>query len=127
MARHKTAAEFIREQAASSNGRVKQDGKASAKQSTPVKGAGELVTRKLSKAKARPVKCLVRGFIALGKLTLMAGKGGDGKSSTTLDLIACVSMGRAAFGLEYAPLPPSDALLISCEDDVEDTIVPRLE
>src|SRR5262249_50064535 len=47
-------------------------------------------------------------------------------SVLSLDLAACLSRGRAALGLDYKPLPPSEVLLISCEDDFSDTIAPRL-
>src|SRR5262245_46159271 len=51
---------------------------------------GELVCRRLSEVKAKPVSWLVPGLVPLGKLTMIAGDGGHGKSSTTLDLIACL-------------------------------------
>lgn len=87
---------------------------------------GRLVTSRLSDVQVRPVKWLVPDLIPRGKLTMIAGDGGHGKSSTTLDLIACVSTGRPAFGLEYDAPGPAQCLLISCEDDLADTVVPRL-
>ena len=66
--------------------------------------------------------------IALGKLTLLAGDPGLGKSYLTLDLAARVSSGR--------PLPGEVArhgkaarkvVLLSAEDDPADTIRPRLD
>jgi RecA-family ATPase len=69
---------------------------------------------------------LVPGIIPLGKLVMLAGDGGHGKSAMTLDLAACLTTGRPCLGLTYAPLPPAEVLLISCEDDLADTIVPRL-
>jgi hypothetical protein len=73
-----------------------------------------------------PVRWLVPGYLPLGKLNLLAGDGGHGKSTLTLDVAACLTTGRPCFGLTYEPLPPSDVLLISCEDDFADTVVPRL-
>jgi hypothetical protein len=57
---------------------------------------------------------------------MLAGDGGHAKSAMTLDLAACLTMGRPCLGLTYEPLPPAEVLLISCEDDLADTIVPRL-
>ena len=85
-----------------------------------------LKTTRLSDVKARPVRWLVPDLIPLGKLTMIAGDGGHGKSSTTLDLAAALTKGRAAFGLKYDAPPPCEVLLISCEDDLADTVVPRL-
>lgn len=63
--------------------------------------------------------------IPLGKLTLFAGNPGLGKSLLTLDLASRVSRGFSwPDGAE--PFPPSDVVLISAEDSVDDTIVPRL-
>jgi putative DNA primase/helicase len=85
-----------------------------------------LVTTRLSTLRAKPVKWLVHKRIPLGKLVLLAGDGGNGKTVWTLALAADGSRGRAALGLKYDPPGPFDTLLISCEDDFEDTVVPRL-
>ncbi len=39
---------------------------------------------------------------------------------------ACITRGLPCFGLEYDAGDPADVLLISCEDDYGDTVVPRL-
>jgi hypothetical protein len=85
-----------------------------------------LVTTCLATIQAVPVRWLVPGYLPLGKLVLLAGDGGHGKSTLTLDLAACLTTGRSCFGLPYEPLAPGDVLLISCEDDYGDTVVPRL-
>jgi hypothetical protein len=85
-----------------------------------------LVTTCLADVKPRPVEWLVPGLIPLGKLTMLAGDGGHGKSSITLDLAACISTGRPCFGLNYQAHKPAEVLLFSCEDDLADTVVPRL-
>jgi hypothetical protein len=87
---------------------------------------GGLATTCLAGMSPQPVKWLVPEILPRGKLALVAGDGGWGKSVLTLALSAAVSNGRAAFGLAYDPPPPSDVLLISCEDDFNDTVVPRL-
>jgi hypothetical protein len=73
----------------------------------------------------RPVDWLVPDLLPAGKLVLMAGEGGLGKSTLTLDLAARLSRGEPAFGLDYPPVQ-GRALMASCEDDREDTVVPRL-
>jgi hypothetical protein len=64
--------------------------------------------------------------VPLGKLVMLAGDGGHGKSTITYGIAADVSRGRPCLGLTYPAPPPADVLLINCEDDFEDTIVPRL-
>lgn len=80
--------------------------------------------RKLSTAKIRPVEWLWRDRIPLGAITLIAGEGGLGKSMITASLAACVTNDQpypcGAHG------PQGSALIISCEDDEETTLAPRL-
>jgi hypothetical protein len=85
-----------------------------------------LQTRSLVGVRPRPVEFLVEGYIPLDKVVLFGGQAGLGKSATTLDLTAAVTVGRCAFGLTYTPPPPADVLLCFAEDDTEDTVVPRL-
>jgi hypothetical protein len=85
-----------------------------------------LATTCLDTIRPVPVRWLVPGHLPLGKLILLAGDGGHGKSTLTLDLAACLTTGRPCFGLTHEPMPPSDVLLVSCEDDFADTVVPRL-
>src|SRR4051794_15612074 len=84
-----------------------------------------LATVRLDTVKAKPVRWLVPDLIPRGNLTMIAGDGGHGKSAATLDLIARLSKGEPAFGLDYKPGGPAESLLISCEDDLADTVVPR--
>jgi putative DNA primase/helicase len=87
---------------------------------------GDLVTTRLNTVRPKPLRWLVPGFIPVGKLSLMAGEGGHGKSVSTLTIAADVTQGRPCFGLDYDPGGPADVLLVSCEDDMEDTVLPRL-
>lgn len=73
----------------------------------------------------RPLTWLWPGYIPTGKLIMVEGDPGDGKSVMTLDLSARLSTG--------APFPDGertegarDVILVSAEDDPEDTIRPRL-
>ena len=86
----------------------------------------ELVIRCLSDLKARPVHYLVPGRIARGKVTLIAGRGGSGKSILMRNLTAAITTGTCAFGLQYEAPPPGKVLLIAAEDGVEDTVLPHL-
>jgi hypothetical protein len=76
--------------------------------------------------KPEPVRWLVPGRVPLGKLVLIAGDGGHGKSTLTLTLAADLTRGRPSFGQDDHETPPASVLLISCEDDFADTVVPRL-
>ena len=89
------------------------------------------------------------GRIALGKVTLLAGDPGLGKSLLTLDMAARVSRGgkwpgeeSSGFGIQgsggdpevgepttesRALRPGASAIIFSDEDDVSDTIRPRLD
>jgi len=67
------------------------------------------------------------GRIPLGKLTLLAGDPGLGKSFVTLDLASRVSTGAAWPDLPLLKQTPGDVILLNAEDDLADTIAPRLD
>ena len=85
-----------------------------------------LATTALTTLRPCPIRWLVPNYLPLGKLILLAGDGGHGKSTLTLSMAADLSRGLACLGLTYEALPPADTLLVSCEDDYSDTVVPRL-
>lgn len=64
--------------------------------------------------------------IPLGKLTVLDGDPGLGKSTISIDLAARVSTGRAMPG-EVATRPAAGVVLLSAEDGLADTIRPRLD
>lgn len=66
-----------------------------------------------------------RGRVARGKLTVMDGDPGLGKSTLLMDWAAKVSRGLAL--PDGDPQPERGVLLICAEDDPHDTIVPRLK
>jgi len=75
----------------------------------------------------QPITWLWPTRIARGKLTVIAGNPGLGKSFITLDLAARVSRGD---GFPCAPLSasaPGGVVILSAEDDLADTIRPRLD
>jgi hypothetical protein len=69
------------------------------------------------------------GWLALGKLAVIEGDPGLGKSTLTMDLAARVSRGQALPGVEELapPSPPHPVLVASAEDSTAQTIRPRLE
>jgi len=92
----------------------------------PALPLGPVVTM-LSTIEAREVQWLWPGHVPLGKLTIVAGRAGFGKSTISIDLAARLSTGRPMPGQTATTLPPSGVLIIACEDDPEDTIRPRLD
>ena len=81
---------------------------------------------RLADVEPQPVRWLCPGRIPLGKLTLIAGDPGLGKSFVTLDIAARVSCG-AAWPSQSEVSEAVDVLLLSAEDDLADTIRPRLD
>jgi putative DNA primase/helicase len=63
------------------------------------------------------------GWLALGKLHVLGGQKGAGKSSLAFDLLAQITSGGKWPDGTSAPL--GDVLIWSGEDDIEDTILPR--
>jgi hypothetical protein len=110
---------------------------------------GSAVVRCLADVPAEDLEWLWPGRIPLGKLTLLAGDPGLGKSFLTLDLAARVTTGRAWPGaadeegawqrdgdegvaspsamLDPTASPPGDVVLFGAEDDLADTVRPRLD
>lgn len=80
----------------------------------------------LADVQPEPVRWLWPGRIALGKLTLIAGDPGLGKSLLTAFLAAVVSKGYK-WPLDDTPAPQGSVVLLSAEDDAADTIRPRLD
>ena len=88
--------------------------------------AGTLVTRRLSEIEAKRVRWLWPGRIARGKLTIIAGHPGLGKSQITASIAAVVTTG-GHWPVDRQQCAPSDVLFLSAEDDPADTLRPRLE
>lgn len=64
--------------------------------------------------------------IARGKFTLIDGDPGEGKSLLTLHIAACLSKGEPMPDEQTATYGPSKVLFLLCEDDLADTVAPRL-
>ena len=72
----------------------------------------------------KPISWLWRWYIARGKLHLLAGMAGTGKSTIAFSLAAILSSGSKL--PDGTAVPPCVVLIWSSEDDIEDTIAPRL-
>jgi 5S rRNA maturation endonuclease (ribonuclease M5) len=81
---------------------------------------------RLSDVAPQPVRWLWPGRIALGKLCIEAGPPGLGKSCISLDLAARVTRGDGWPDDPLSTAEPGGVLILSAEDDLADTIVPRL-
>jgi AAA domain-containing protein len=85
----------------------------------------ELVIRAASDIKPQPIDWLWEKRIAKGKLTLIAGDPGLGKSQLTAFIAATVSTG-GRWPCQEGQTSPGSVVIFSAEDDAADTIVPRL-
>ncbi|TBC94165.1 hypothetical protein ELH26_09135 [Rhizobium leguminosarum] len=82
--------------------------------------------RLLADVPMEPIEWLWPGRFAVGKISMLAGHPGLGKSQLTMYMAAQVSRGRPwPFGEGKAPL--GRVLVLSAEDDVADTLRPRFE
>ena len=86
----------------------------------------DLIAEPLSQVRAASIRWLWKPFLPRGKLAVLDGDPGMGKSMLTIDLAARLSRG--------GPLPdgttadgPHVTLLLSAEDDAGDTTRPRAE
>lgn len=76
------------------------------------------------KIKPEAISWLWKGYLARGKFHIFAGAAGTGKTTLAIKLAACVSRGL--------PFPdgtqcePASVLIWSGEDDIKDTLLPRL-
>ena len=91
----------------------------------PLRGGPVLV--RLSDVQPESVEWLWPGRFAMGKLSLLVGDPGRGKSFITIDMAARVSTGRPWTDALDQPNPAGGVVLLSAEDDVADTIRPRLD
>jgi hypothetical protein len=82
---------------------------------------------RLSDVQPEPVQWLWPGRIAMGKLTLLAGDPGLGKSFLSLDMAARVSLGSAWPDNSCACAPQGGVVLLTAEDGLADTVRPRLD
>jgi putative DNA primase/helicase len=81
----------------------------------------------LSEVEPAPVLWLWESRVPCGKVTLVDGEPGSGKSLLALDLAARVSRGASMPLTRAKSMGPSNVLLFNDDDSLPDTIRPRLE
>lgn len=81
---------------------------------------------RVSSVQPQPIRWLWQGRIARGKVTLVAGNPGLGKSQFTAYLAARVTKG-GPWPVREGRSPMGSVIMLSAEDDIADTIRPRLE
>ncbi len=85
-----------------------------------------IVYRRASDIHAKPIRWLWRGRIARGKVSMLAGNPGLGKSQVTSSMAAIASTG-GLWPVDRTRCERGAVVILSAEDDAEDTIRPRLE
>ena len=87
----------------------------------------EAATRNLADVEPQELEWLWPGRFPLGKVSLLAGDPGLGKSFVTLDIAARVSRGAVWPDDSESAQPVGSVVLFNAEDDIGDTIRPRLD
>jgi len=104
---------------------VLREAKTIVRRKRPLKRAAPEGLIRLSDVKIRAVSWLWRDRIPGGKITILDGDPGLGKSTVAVDLSARVSRGDdMPDGMPSRG--PQNVLIVSGEDDLEDTIAPRI-
>ena len=85
----------------------------------------EVKITKASEVKVREIEWLWYPYIPFGKITVVQGDAGDGKSTFVLNLAAMLSQGQPMPFTDGTGQPPINIIYQSSEDDADDTIVPR--
>lgn len=91
----------------------------------PVDLIGGPVLTCLANVEARAIQWLWPERVALGRITLLVGRQGEGKSLLTMEMAAHVTTGTP--WPDGSDCPAGSVILISAEDDPGDTIRPRLD
>ena len=88
--------------------------------------ASVLATRRLSDIDAKPVSWLWQGRIARGKVSIIAGNPGLGKSQLAASIAAVVTTG-GVWPVDHQQCEAGNVVFLNGEDDPADTLRPRLE
>lgn len=85
----------------------------------------QAIVQTLSDIAPKPIDWLWRGWLPRGKITVLGGRPGEGKSTIALSLAATLSRGGKLPDGQQAPM--GSTLLVLAEDDLADTVRPRLD
>jgi RecA-family ATPase len=85
----------------------------------------ELKLKRMSEIQAEPVSWLWEPYIPRGKITIVQGDPGDGKTTMMLAIAAAITNGETLPGGMSGT--PADVIFQTAEDGLTDTIKPRLE
>lgn len=88
--------------------------------------APSVIYRRMADVQAKPIRWLWPGRFARGKVSMLAGNPGLGKSQMTASMAAIVSTG-GLWPVDRLRCERGSVVFLSAEDDAEDTIRPRLE
>ena len=86
----------------------------------------ELQLIKMSEIQSQEVSWLWYPFIPYGKLTIIQGDPGDGKTTLVLNIAAKLSKGKG-LDCEMKLAEPLNVIYQTAEDGLADTVKPRLE
>ena len=82
---------------------------------------------KMSDVQTRPVEWLWQGRVPCGKVTLLDGEPGSGKTLLALDLAARASRGAPMPLSKARPHAPANVVIFNDDDNIADTLRPHLE
>lgn len=83
-----------------------------------------VVLIKASDIKHRPIDWIWKGWLAAGKFHLIGGIAGTGKTTLSLSIASCISSGKLFPDGQKCEV--GEVVMWSGEDDLEDTLKPRL-
>ncbi len=93
---------------------------------TPTSAAAPFLGVRCADIVSASVSWLWEPYLARGKLAVLDGDPGTGKSFFTIDLACRLSRGRSMPGAANTTAKPATVLLLNAEDDARDTIRPRV-
>lgn len=90
-------------------------------------GSDRAILVRLADVTPQPVEWLWQDRIPVGKITIVQGDPKQGKSLLTVEIAARVSTGRPFPNEPDTPREPGGVVLLNAEDDLADTVRPRLD
>lgn len=100
-----------------------------ASRSAPRLTAERALLTRLADVTPRPIRWVWAGWLALGKISVIDGDPGLGKSLVTIDVASRISRGATMPGDSPGALTgePAGVVLLTAEDDPTDTLRPRVD